>query len=340
MKNAIKLFIVLAIALSFMGCTHKGLDYRRHSVEITASIGTQTRASGVNWNADAIGVIVTSSSSSIYSLYQNAHYTTTSTGTTATFDAYDTDNTIYFSDPTETVTFAAYAPYSTSSDAATLPGTSGSISGNTAEQTTTTAQEAIDYIYATGASASESNPVVNFTGDYAFKHVMSKLVINVIAGSGQSLSNIQGGTYTLGGLVHSGTFDVTTGTAAADTDTDASSWTLGSALPTYESYTPSGATDPTGITYTGYIYPQTVTALTFAATVNEESFSATLDTSTLTNGFEGGYYYTITVTISENSANIGGEDTTNGTNGNTIDDWQDGGTLGGTITGTITGGSN
>lgn len=84
------------------------------------------------------------------------------------------------------VYFAAYAPYASGANASTLPGTDGKITVNTSNQPTTTEQEKVDYIHATGAKADKDSPTVAFTdntaaggSDCSFKHKMARLILKV-----------------------------------------------------------------------------------------------------------------------------------------------------------------
>lgn len=144
-----------------------------------------TRAINDHWNGDHIGVIVLSSyGSDMAARYLNAHYATTSTGTTATFAPIDAANTIYFADTDNLVTFAAYAPYQPSATPGELPGTDGVITIDATRQTTPAGQEAVDFILATGAAARKDAPTVAFTrvdatNDYSFRHIMTRLVLKI-----------------------------------------------------------------------------------------------------------------------------------------------------------------
>lgn len=144
-----------------------------------------TRAVNDRWNRDHIGVVVYESpASDMAARYRNARYVTTSTGASATFAPADADNTIYFADADETVTFLAYAPYQPSASPATLPGTDGTITIDATCQATPEEQEAVDFIVARGATASKAEPTVRFTRvddahDYSFEHIMSRLVLRI-----------------------------------------------------------------------------------------------------------------------------------------------------------------
>lgn len=144
-----------------------------------------TRAVNDRWNRDHIGVIVRESPASDMAVrYRNAHYVTTSTGTTAEFTPADAANTIYFADADETVTFLAYAPYQPSATPGELPGADGVITIDASRQATPEEQEAIDFIVAGGATASKANPTVAFTRvddahNYSFAHIMSRIVLKI-----------------------------------------------------------------------------------------------------------------------------------------------------------------
>lgn len=144
-----------------------------------------TRAVNDRWNRDHIGVVVYESPASDMAVrYRNAHYVTTSTGTTAEFTPADAANTIYFADADETVTFCAYAPHQPSASPGELPGTDGVITIDATRQATPEEQEAIDFITAERATASKASPTVAFirvddAHDYAFHHIMSRLVLKI-----------------------------------------------------------------------------------------------------------------------------------------------------------------
>lgn len=168
----------------------------RVPVRIIAGVGTAlnatpadatqpgTRAVDDHWNCDHIGMIVYSSpGSDMATQYRNAHYVTTSTGTTAEFVPVDADNNIHFAKSDETVEFCAYTPYQSSATPDALPDTNGIISIDTRVQETAEQQEAIDFLFAPRTPASKSNPTVTFSKvdgrDYTFKHILSRLVLKL-----------------------------------------------------------------------------------------------------------------------------------------------------------------
>ncbi len=282
------------------------------AAQITAGVSTPgTRALNDTWESDRIGVMVTGVSgtttgvtSRMESMYKNVPYTTTETGGASA--AFTSTNGIYFQDANETVTFAAYGPYRSSADNATLPGTDGVISGiSTDAQSSREAQKAFDFIYASGATASQGSPTVEFKEDNRFCHVMSRLIIIVKAGGGLTADDVKAATYTLGGLIHSGTFDVTKGEAKADASTKATAdWSLSA----------NSLKDATGdLTFTSILYPQTLTgALTFKATVDGQTYS---NTTSINPSLAAGTSYTYTITVNKTGLTV---------SGCTIGDWTSG----------------
>ena len=130
-----KIFMLAALTLSVVACSNDKEVINNDPVEarITAGLtnATESRAIDAKWNQDNIGVMVTAApTSDMENMYKNVKYSTTSTDVNATFTA-ETGKGIFFQDATETVTFAAYAPYQTSAAANELPGTNGVIAVDT-----------------------------------------------------------------------------------------------------------------------------------------------------------------------------------------------------------------
>ncbi len=301
MKRIVKIPILLSIAVFLAACAQATPDADLSGpVAARVTAGVSTRAVGTSWSGnESIGVIVSETvnvGSSMTTKYKNAKYVTTDTGLSADFDPYSADddddtNTVYFDNDSD-VTFSAYCPFSgDGDDPSTLPGTSGVISGSTEDQTST--QESIDCLYASGATASKTSPTVA----YEFHHVMSNIVFDIVAGNGYTAADIQGGTYSFGGVYLTGTFDVTSGTAAADTSTDpAETWYINQKWP-------AGTTTESGITYTGIIYPQTSSSLNFYAKIGEAEFTTD---NLLTTQYLSGYTYKYTVSIASDKITVTG----------------------------------
>lgn len=117
---------------------------------------------------------------------------------------------IYFED-TQEVTFRAYYPYTAT---LTAEGVIENIS--TANQAD---QKKFDYLFATGATASKSNPSVKFVKSSSgvgtsFQHCMSQLTFAFVAGPGVTspspLTDLK-----IEDVVNSGSFDTTNGSATA-----------------------------------------------------------------------------------------------------------------------------
>lgn len=255
------------------------------ALEVNAAIsGTTTRASGTQWaEGDRIGISTTSDTKTQYTnvayRFDGASFTAEGSG-------------IYFQD-SEEVTFKAYYPYA---DNATYEGVSTSAENQTAAE-----QPNIDFLFASGATASRENPTANFTGDTAFKHRMSQVTLTFINGNDIELTNTLT-AYTLGGLVMEGTFDTGTGVATATTGAAAADLTI--AL--------SGVTTTDG-KYTAaplILFPQTAGTVSLSVVVDGETYYATL---TIPDGaLQAGNNYTFPVTVSKTGLAVGSA---------TIDDW-------------------
>src|SRR5574344_277006 len=274
------IYILAASAMMLSACSSEDNTVVNNGpveAQITANIGGPlTRAADQTWTAsDAIGVRVTGVNgttegitSTMQTLYQNVKYVTSAGIPSATFAPAATGQGIFFQDANETVTFSAYYPYVASADAKTLPGTDGVITGvDTQDQTTQAKQEACDYLFASGATASKSAPTVSFSGDYnLFKHKMARLQLKIKTSTdnGFTAAQVTTGTYKLNGLVHTGTFNVTDGVAKA-TGSAVSDWNITGNL----------YTDADNVrTYTMILYPQTLMQpLTFAATIDGQTFT-------------------------------------------------------------------
>lgn len=320
MKGTKYLFLA-ATALSLAACSsddeNMGANDGPVAAQITAGVsGPATRANNDVWEADAIGVRVTGvtgTTSGITSimedLYQNVEYTTESTSKDANFTSTDG---IFFQDANETVTFAAYGPYLSSANKATLPGTNGVITGSTENQSSRDDQKKIDYIYASGATASRSNPQVSFSGEHEFQHKMTKLILIVrtSADDGFSETDVTRGTYTLSGLTHTGQFDVTTGEASATGTASQDAWSLSA-----NSLMTEGET--TQRIFTSILYPQDLTSpLVFTATIDNQNYTSAGNDVQIQPELNAGYSYTYTITVKKTGLKI---------STCTIQDWSNGG---------------
>lgn len=289
-----KYFFFAATALALAACSNnedENLGNGPVEVRITAGVSTpETRANGSDWEQDAIGVMVTNApTSDMANLYKNVKYTTTANNTSvATFTP--EGEGIFFQDASETVTFAAYAPYQTSA-ANDLPGAKGVIAGSTENQPDREKQKTFDYIYASEVTASRTDHTVEFK----FAHKMTRLIIVVktSADYGFTASDVTSGKYSLSGLKHSGEFNVTTGKAEA-TGTITNDWSLNNSL--------KNAGDEQ-VTFTSILYPQDLTGnLTFKAEIDGQTYT----NNTIKPDLAAGKSYTVTITAKKTGLEIKG----------------------------------
>ena len=322
MKKAL-LYSLAAVALVSCSSDDQGESGSAlQEARITAGVtGVATRAVGATWETDHIGIIVTSApNSTMEETYTNVEYqTSASTATSADFTA--VGQKIFFQDATETVTFAAYAPYNSSITAANrIITASTEHQQSTTNAASRTEQQKIDFIHASGATASNSSPEVSFnsTTGHPFTHKMTRLVLvmKTDANSGFSATDVISGTYTLEGITHDGTFNVLTGVAQATDPGSSAAWSLN------DNTLKEVATDNSSITFTSILFPQTVSSLTLNATIGGQTYKATL-----TPALASGMSYTYTVTMKKQGLTV---------SGCTIKDWGSGnGTSGEEISGTI-----
>lgn len=272
-----RLFTFAALALALAACTNDDENLNNGSVAavINAEISdaVSTRASGTTWaERDKIGI-----SESRFG-YTNVPYRWESGKFTPT-------GTIIFFQDDDPTTFSAYYPYD--ADGGTLTATTDA----TAQQN----QPAIDFLYATGATASTHNPEVNFTDDTdaggtdcSFHHCMSQITLTFKEGSGVDFSTIQPTGYTLSGLMLTGSFDTTTGTAETDDATAAQNLDM---------KLTNGA-----LTSSVILFPQTKASIGLSVYYNSQPYTATL---TIPNGaLKAGNNYTWTVTVRNKDLSI------------------------------------
>jgi hypothetical protein len=214
-----RLFFAAASAMMLAACSNND-NYVAYEgpveAQFTAGIGSaQTRAEGDSYDTwtegQAIGVIVTKVANDDGDLdlsntkmggYKNVKYTATNLtneGKSADFEADGTK--IYFNDGTYKVDFAAYSPYCSTEDA-----------DLTALPVETTSSD-VDYIFASAFKKTYKDNKVALE----FKHVMSKLTINITK-SDEITADIS--EVKLDKLIQKGTFNAKTGVL---TTTDAAS---------------------------------------------------------------------------------------------------------------------
>ena len=280
-----RLLPIAVLALCAAACTNDDENLNDGSVAavINAEISdaVSTRASGTAWaERDEIGI-----SESRFG-YTNVPYRWESGKFTPT------GTIIFFQDDDPTI-FSAYYPYD--ADGGTLTATTDA----KAQQN----QPAIDFLYATGATASTHNPEVNFTDDTdaggtdcSFHHCMSQITLTFKEGSGVDFSTIQPTGYTLSGLMLTGSFDTTTGTAETDDATAAQDLDM---------TLTNGA-----LTSSVILFPQTKASIGLSVYYNSQPYTATL---TIPDGaLKAGNNYTYTVTVRNKDLSVSSA---------TISDW-------------------
>ena len=279
-----RLFTFAALALTLAACTNDEENLNDGSVAavINAEISdaVSTRASGTAWaERDEIGI-----SESRFG-YTNVPYRWES-------GKFTPAGTIIFFQDDDPTTFSAYYPYD--ADGGTLTATTDA----TAQQN----QPAIDFLYATGATASTHNPEVNFTNnlstggtDCSFHHRMSQITLTFQEGSGVDFKTAKLSSYTLSGLVLEGSFDTTTGTAETDANAQTADLTM----------------ELDGVlTSSVILFPQTKASIGLSVYYNSQPYTATL---TIPDGaLKAGNNYTYTVTVRNKDLSISSA---------TISDW-------------------
>lgn len=293
--------IMAAAALIFAACSNENdiVENAPVAAQVNASISdlALTRAAGTAWDGgDQIGI---SPAGEGYTQYTNVLYTIND----ASNGSFTSDAPIYFQD-TKTVTFSAYYPYTQA--------------GGTVEKTIAAAdqeaeaQKDIDYLFATGATASKAAPTVSFTQDYSFKHKMVKLDFTFKKGADTDLKDMT--DFTVGGLKLAGTFNTTNGEAKVKDDAVATDLKITETPAESDTYSRSLI-----------LFPQTVEGKSFSIslTLGGQTYKATL---TLPDGkaeFESGYKYAYTITVNKTELSVQQAE---------ISPWSDGGTNKGTAT--------
>ena len=281
-----KYILIAATALTFAACTNEEMNTvpdGKTTLQVHAAIGAQTRASGTQWAVnDPIGISYTTESGASGTNIQ--YYATSTSG-----DFQPSGTPIYL-EGNDTYTFSAYYPYSNS-----ITADSKVISATT---DASHQRPNIDFLYASGAEASKSDPKAKFQ----FSHCMSQITLTFKKDASLE-ENATMSTYTLGNIQLSGTFDTSTGTATTTTG-EASSLTLDNAA--------------FGASSSLILFPQTVTNLTLSVSVDENNYTATLSPGE--NGLQAGYNYAWNVTVKKtgleiSSANIQDWQTPDGFNG-------------------------
>ena len=280
MKTRLFAFAALGIALTACTNDNEMTDNGPVAAVINAEISdaVATRASGTTWaDKDEIGV-----SENRYG-YTNVRYRRAN-------GKFEPAGSIIFFEDNASTTFSAYYPYDSNGGTLTAT-TDGEAQKN---------QPKIDFLYATGATASTHNPEVNFTDgtkaggkDCSFHHCMSQITLTFEAGDGVSFSAIQPESYTLSELVLTGSFDTTTGIAKTDEKAQAADLEM-----------PISST----LTSSVILFPQAKASIGLTVVFNGNDYNATL---TVPDGeLKAGNNYTYTVTVRNKGLSIGSAEIT------------------------------
>lgn len=244
------------------------------AADFTADIaGVKSRAYNDKWDAgDQIGISCTSATGKTE--YANMAYETSGNGIFTHVGGKPSG--IFFQD-TEDVTFSAYYPFSGTEGTA-----AGVISGSTADQAQ---QKTFDYLYAKDAVGSRTASSVAFTGDNAFNHCMTRLVLTVKVdpAAGFTEAEVLDGEFALQGLQLNGTFDTATGEAKADDEAaSADFWTIPAV---------AGEGNETMVSSV-ILYPQSAGQLKMRVIIDNEEYFATISPALAA---ATSYAYTVTV---------------------------------------------
>lgn len=301
MKASKYLFLGMA-ALAFTACSNEEvINDGPVAAQVSAGIeGVQTRAAGTSWDSnDEIGISCNGGKTQ----YTNVHYTVSNTSD----GSFTSSAPIYFQD-LEEVTFSAYYPY-------TAEG--GTISKTiAADDQKADAQKKIDYMFASGAKASKTNPNVKFTNDGAtdacFKHRMSQLSFTFKQGADTDLMAMT--DFTISGLKMEGTFNTEDGTATATKTAQAEDLKITETPSASDTYTRSLI-----------LFPQEVSDGKFnlTLTLGEEIYKTELSIPEDKTVLTAGNKYTYTITVNKTKIEVGQS---------TIEDWGDGGSNSGEAT--------
>lgn len=299
-----KLIFTSLLVLSLAACTDGNDPMTPADGEVAAQIVADinhvaTRASGDAWTTDdRIGISTVPGTKTSYA---NIPYTWDGTK----FN--DDDITIYFQSPDE-VTFNAYYPFT---------GTVGRPAEIITKTTDAEAQKdlpAIDFLFAEGAKADKTNPVVYFTdkrkdngADNSFHHRMSMIAINFTEGDDIVFAGGGLQSYTLKGLVLEGTFNTETGEAKATDGEQAADLTINIENPTVD----NGVFAATPV----ILFPQTPAyakegtpvagKIGLEVTVEGETYHATLTIPDGKTALEAGCRYTFPVTVKKTGLSVG-----------------------------------
>lgn len=318
MKTAKYLFLAAA-AIAFAACSNDedGANNGPVEAKVSASFGAESRDVNTDntWTeGDAIGVMATNAPVSARFMtdrYKNVKYTADAAAASSAFSA-ETGKGIFFQYPRETVTFAAYYPYQPSA-ADALPGTDGVITVNTENYNLPHRQASIDFLFASGATASKDAPGLSFSGDHQFKHCMAQLNLVITASTNHGFTPEEAesvvrssmdaaGAYKLGGLIHEGTFNVTDGTTSL-TGAVVDNWDL---ITNVHSVKSDPSTDTFILNYPLILLPQDKRDSPLNLQITISGGAVYTNTTDIAPNLEAGKKYTYTITLKKTGMTVSG----------------------------------
>jgi hypothetical protein len=280
--------LILATATTLVACnSDESTSVDNSTSAVKFSGGISTRASGTAWTSgDLVGITAAAENSGTTN-YTNEEYTSDASGNFT----YKSGDEIYYKD-TNAVDFTAYYPFSGT------VGTAASTVTKTISATdeSSTGKPAIDYLWAQKTDVAKGTTVT-----FAFAHKMSELTLKFISGTGSP--DVTSLSYTLSGIILTGTFIPTTGVAATSGTT-----------------TGSLSMSSVNTSSTLILFPNSSTS---SATMSVTSGSVTYTASFTVPIMTSGNNYEIDVTMNKTGLSI---------SKSTITDWASGGTTTATAT--------
>ena len=273
--------LILAAATALAACSSdESTSVDNSTSAVKFSGGISTRASGTSWTSgDLVGITAAAENSGTTN-YTNEEYSSDASGNFT----YKSGDEIYYKDA-NAVDFTAYYPFSGET------GTAASKVTKTidADDESSTGKPAIDYLYATKTGVAKGTTVT-----FAFAHEMSELTLKFISGSGSP--DITDLSYTLSGIVLTGTFIPTTGDAATSGTTTGSlsmsNVNTSSTLILFPNSSTSSATlsvTSGSVTYTAsFTVPVMTSANNYEIDVSMNKTGLSISNSTITNWASGG----------------------------------------------------
>lgn len=308
--KTLRMIVAGAALLSLSACNNDGnfnpLADGPVPMSFMAGIsGVATRATATGFeNGDMVGIIPVKGGG-VEAAQANIAYTYNGS-------AFEANPPYYFQD-FEKVTFNAYYPYDENLADDCLIEIDTRAANQKPETVNGHDWYKNDFLFAS-AETDVKAPSVSYTGDKAFKHVMSSIAFKFAAGTNDGVPTLQPLTgYTLNSLVMDGTFDCSTGEVELEENATAEEITIIGIS--------CGATAVEHTTEPLIVLPQTVNGGTFTLTVkyNNVDYTASLSLTEL----EEGTRYEFPVTIKNTGLEIGTAE---------IVDWIPGTTTGGDAT--------